>query len=74
MIETSCSSAGAGRYYDRSLFINSALETIKDYYETVATIQTCAVGADGPGCVAVLPTDPNAFGHWARRRAAKSSS
>ena len=24
---------GAGRYYDRSLFINSALETIKDYFE-----------------------------------------
>jgi len=51
---------GAGRYYDRSLFIDSALETIKDYYESVATIQTCAV-APGPGCVAVLPTDPNAL-------------
>jgi outer membrane receptor for ferrienterochelin and colicin len=52
--------AGAGRYYDRSLFIDSALETIKDYYESVATIQTCAV-APGPGCVATLPTDPDAL-------------
>jgi len=51
---------GAGRYYDRSLFIDSALETIKDYYESVATIRTCAV-APGPGCVAVLPTDPDAL-------------
>ena len=30
--------AGLGRYYDRSLFIDSALETIKDYYQTVATL------------------------------------
>ena len=51
---------GAGRYYDRSLFIDSALETIKDYYESVATIRTCAV-APGPGCVVTLPTDPNAL-------------
>jgi hypothetical protein len=52
--------AGAGRYYNRSLFIDSALETIKDYYETVVTIQTCAV-APGPNCVNVLPTDANAL-------------
>lgn len=51
---------GAGRYYDRSLFIDSALETIKDYYESIATIQTCAVNPV-PGCVAVLPTDPDAL-------------
>ena len=38
--------AGAGRYYDRSLFINSALETVKDYYESIPTIfpSTCAGG------------------------------
>jgi hypothetical protein len=29
---------GGGRYYDRSLFIDSALETIKDLYESVVTI------------------------------------
>lgn len=51
---------GAGRYYDRSLFIDSALETIKDYYESVVTLQTCAV-APGPNCIPVLPTDPNAL-------------
>jgi hypothetical protein len=52
---------GAGRYYDRSLFIDSAIETIKDYYESVATIRTCAVAPSDPRCVAVLPTDPNAL-------------
>jgi hypothetical protein len=54
--------AGAGRYYDRSLFIDSALETIKDYYESVVTLRTPATGcnpATDPLCVAVLPTDPN---------------
>jgi len=54
-------SLGAGRYYDRSLFIDSALETIKDYYESVATINTCAIAPTDPRCVAVLPTDPNAL-------------
>ncbi|MEA3080735.1 MAG: hypothetical protein QOD54_403, partial [Sphingomonadales bacterium] len=43
---------GAGRYYDRSLFIDSAIETIKDYYESVATIRTCAVAPTDPRCVA----------------------
>ena len=52
---------GAGRYYDRSLFINSALETIKDYNESVATLRTCANAPADPNCVAVLPTDPNAL-------------
>jgi len=52
--------AGAGRYYDRSLFIDSALETIKDYYESVATINTCPA-APTPTCPAVLPTDPDAL-------------
>ena len=52
---------GAGRYYDRSLFINSALETIKDYNESVATLRTCASAPADANCVAVLPTDPNAL-------------
>jgi outer membrane receptor for ferrienterochelin and colicin len=57
---------GAGRYYDRSLFIDSALETIKDYYESVVTLRSsaltgCTVGAADPRCVAVLPTDPVAL-------------
>jgi hypothetical protein len=54
--------AGAGRYYDRSLFIDSALETIKDYYESVVTIRTPVTGcnpAADPLCVASLPSDPN---------------
>ena len=48
---------GAGRYYNRSLFIDSALETIKDQYESVATINTlnCTVGTTG--CVATIPTN-----------------
>ncbi len=53
--------AGLGRYYDRSLFIDSAIETIKDYYESVATIYTCAAAPGDPNCVSVLPTDPNAL-------------
>jgi outer membrane receptor for ferrienterochelin and colicin len=50
---------GLGRYYDRSLFIDSALETIKDEFESVVTINTCAVAPTDPHCVNVLPTDPN---------------
>ena len=53
--------AGLGRYYDRSLFIDSALETIKDYYESVATIRTCAIAPTDPNCVATLPTNPDAL-------------
>ena len=45
---------GAGRYYDRSLFIDSALETIKDYYESVATVFPA-------NCGGALPLDPNAL-------------
>lgn len=54
---------GAGRYYNRSLFIDSALETIKDVYESVATIQSAALTGCtlGPGCVATIPTDPAAL-------------
>jgi outer membrane receptor for ferrienterochelin and colicin len=43
--------AGAGRYYDRSLFIDSALETIKDYYESNPTLYASQVGP--------LPTNPD---------------
>jgi hypothetical protein len=54
---------GAGRYYNRSLFIDSALETIKDVYESVATIQSSTLTGctPGPGCVATIPTDVNAL-------------
>jgi len=44
---------GAGRYYDRSLFIDSAIETIKDYYETVVTLRAADAGP--------LPLDPDAL-------------
>lgn len=48
--------AGGGRYYDRSLFIDSALETIKDQYESIATLY-----ATGPNGVGPLPMDPAAL-------------
>jgi hypothetical protein len=52
---------GAGRYYDRSLFIDSAIETIKDKYESVATIRTpaggCTISPGDPTCVASIPTN-----------------
>jgi hypothetical protein len=50
---------GVGRYYDRSLFIDAALETIKDEFESVVTINTCSFAPNDPRCVNVLPTDPN---------------
>jgi outer membrane receptor protein involved in Fe transport len=37
--------AGAGRYYDRPLFITAGIETIKNYYESVSTLRFC--GAAG---------------------------
>lgn len=49
---------GGGRYYNRSLFIDAAIETIKNQYESVATIRTpptCTLGA--LGCVATIPTN-----------------
>jgi len=58
--------AGAGRYYDRSLFINSAIETIKDYYQTVVTFRSCASAPTDPTCLATIPTDPNALRALAR--------
>lgn len=53
--------AGAGRYYDRSLFINSALETIKDYYESVPIVYTCAYAPTNPDCVTTLGSDPDSL-------------
>jgi outer membrane receptor for ferrienterochelin and colicin len=53
---------GGGRYYNRSLFIDSALETIKDVYESVVTINTppnCTLGT--LGCVTTIPTDITAL-------------
>jgi len=53
---------GGGRYYNRSLFIDSALETIKDVYESVVTINTppnCTLGISG--CVTTIPTDVSAL-------------
>jgi len=50
---------GGGRYYNRSLFIDSALETIKDVYESVVTFRTpatgCTVGVDS-NCLTSIPT------------------
>ncbi|NWO96041.1 hypothetical protein, partial [Escherichia coli] len=37
--------AGAGRYYDRPLFITAGIETVKSYYQRVLTLSFC----DGPG-------------------------
>jgi outer membrane receptor protein involved in Fe transport len=45
---------GAGRYYDRSLFINSALETIKDKYESIATLFPADCGGTLPTSVDAL--------------------
>jgi outer membrane receptor for ferrienterochelin and colicin len=54
---------GGGRYYDRSLFIDSALETIKDKYESVVTFNTpvtgCTVGVGN--CIAMIPTSVDAL-------------
>jgi outer membrane receptor protein involved in Fe transport len=43
--------AGAGRYYDRPLFITAGIETIKNYYQSVSTITFCRQGTALPvGC------------------------
>ena len=52
---------GAGRYYDRSLFINSALETVKDYYESIPTLFPATCGG-------TLPTDVVALRACAARQ------
>lgn len=46
--------AGAGRYYDRPLFITAGIETIKNYYQSITTLQFCngtGVTAPPAGCV-----------------------
>jgi hypothetical protein len=44
--------AGAGRYYDRPLFITAGIETIKNYYQSVSTVNFCRPGLTVPaGCV-----------------------
>jgi hypothetical protein len=57
--------AGAGRYYDRSLFIDSALETIKDEFESIVTLRSAAQTGCNPAttafCFATLPSDPAAL-------------
>ena len=40
--------AGAGRYYDRPLFIESGIETVKNYYQKVVTLTFCDPGAGNP--------------------------
>jgi len=37
--------AGAGRYFDRPLFITAGIETVKSYYQRVVTVSFCG----GPG-------------------------
>lgn len=43
--------AGAGRYYDRPLFITSGIETVKSYYQRVVTLRFCG-GPGQPTCAA----------------------
>ena len=58
--------AGAGRYYDRPLFIESGIETIKNLYQSVTTLNFCnGTGVVTPpaGCVNFTPAlrDVNAL-------------
>lgn len=46
--------AGAGRYYDRPLFITAGIETIKSYYQSISTLEFCnGTGVTTPavGCI-----------------------
>lgn len=46
--------AGAGRYYDRPLFITAGIETIKNYYQSISTVTFCnGTGVTTPpvGCI-----------------------
>ncbi|MDG2535347.1 TonB-dependent receptor [Sphingomonas sp. HITSZ_GF] len=49
--------AGAGRYYDRPLFITSGIETVKSYYQKVVTLNFCGPGTATPVCPGVLPAN-----------------
>ena len=44
--------AGAGRYFDRPLFITAGIETIKSYYQSTSRLNFCD-GPNQPTCVAV---------------------
>ena len=49
---------GAGRYYDRPLFIEAGIETIKNLYQSVTTLNFCngtGVVTPPPGCVTFTP-------------------
>lgn len=69
--------AGAGRYYDRPLFIESGIETLKSYYQSVSTINFCGAGTSLPDCssaaatgVGAIPFTANLRGNDALRAAA----
>ncbi|MBZ6382418.1 TonB-dependent receptor domain-containing protein [Sphingomonas sanguinis] len=52
--------AGAGRYYDRPLFIASGIETVKQLYQQTVTLSFC----DGPGqpsCASIRATNNGAL-------------
>ncbi|MBO9624315.1 MAG: TonB-dependent receptor [Sphingomonas sp.] len=45
--------AGAGRYYDRPLFITAGIETIKNLYQSSPQISFCDGGGGQPTCASV---------------------
>jgi len=51
--------AGAGRYYDRPLFITAGIETVKSYYQRVVTLSFCnptgGTATNLAGCPGSLP-------------------
>ena len=50
--------AGAGRYFDRPLFITAGIETLKGYYQSVSTLNFCngeGVTTPAAGCIAFTP-------------------
>ena len=51
--------AGAGRYYDRPLFIVSGIETIKNYYESVSTLDFCNIPGRMECAAGQVPWDPS---------------
>ena len=51
--------AGAGRYYDRPLFITAGIETIKNYYESVSTLDFCNIPSRPTCAPGQIPFNPN---------------
>lgn len=49
--------AGAGRYYDRPLFITAGIETIKNLYQSVPLISFCDGGGGQPTCASIRATN-----------------